>query len=93
MKNNCPFCDVPCGNYWCPYTQSIIEEKAEEDMKKSELKRLIFERLEFNYSHPEANSRLAEELVQLIEQAGMLPPRVHLPVIGISDNAWESEET
>lgn len=87
----CPFCETPCGNYWCPYTESIIEQEVQEDMKKSELKKLIFERLEFNYSHPEANAKLADELVALIEQVGMLPPRVHLPAIGISDNAWESE--
>jgi hypothetical protein len=31
------------------------------------------------------------EVLELIEKAGMLPPRCELPKLGISDNAWESE--
>ena len=27
-----------------------------------------------------------------IEQAGMLPPTVRLPIFGVMDNAWEPED-
>ena len=33
-----------------------------------------------------------ESILQLIEQAGMLPPRIELPTLGTSDNAWEPED-
>lgn len=32
-----------------------------------------------------------ESILELIEEAGMLPPRTDLPKLGISDNAWEPE--
>lgn len=32
-----------------------------------------------------------ESILELIEEAGMLPPRCDLPKLGISDNAWEPE--
>lgn len=63
----------------------------EEVVKKSDLKKLIFETLEKTYSHPEGNAKLADELVAVILQAGMLAPRIYLPTLGISDNAFESE--
>jgi hypothetical protein len=31
-------------------------------------------------------------ILSLIEGAGMLPPRIELPQLGTSDNAWESED-
>jgi hypothetical protein len=34
----------------------------------------------------------AESIMEMIEKAGMLPPRIELPKLGISDNAWEPEE-
>lgn len=34
----------------------------------------------------------AEYIIDQIEKAGMLPPRCELPKLGISDNAWESED-
>jgi len=33
-----------------------------------------------------------ESILELIEEAGMLPPRCDLPKLGISDNAWEPED-
>lgn len=33
-----------------------------------------------------------EYILELIEKAGMLPPRAELPKLGISDNAWEPED-
>jgi hypothetical protein len=32
-----------------------------------------------------------DDLLKEIENQGMLPPRCELPKLGISDNAWESE--
>ena len=32
-----------------------------------------------------------DDLLKEIENQGMLPPRCELPTLGISDNAWESE--
>ena len=32
-----------------------------------------------------------DDLLKEIENQGMLPPRCQLPTLGISDNAWESE--
>jgi hypothetical protein len=81
----CPFCITPCGTKWCPYTE-------DEDMKRSDLKKLIFEKLELTYSHPEGNAKLAEEILQTIEGAKMLPPIAQLSKLGISDNAWEPED-
>ena len=34
---------------------------------------------------------MAETILKVQEEAGMLPPRCQLPTLGISDNAWESE--
>lgn len=33
-----------------------------------------------------------DDLLSEIENQGMLPPRTELPKLGISDNAWESED-
>lgn len=33
-----------------------------------------------------------DDLLNEIESQGMLPPRTELPKLGISDNAWESED-
>lgn len=32
-----------------------------------------------------------DDILREIENQGMLPPRSDLPKLGISDNAWESE--
>jgi hypothetical protein len=34
---------------------------------------------------------MAETILKVQEESGMLPPRCQLPTLGISDNAWESE--
>lgn len=31
------------------------------------------------------------DILTLVEEAGMLPPRCQLPTLGTSDNAWELE--
>jgi len=33
-----------------------------------------------------------DDILKEIENQGMLPPRCQLPTLGISDNAWESED-
>lgn len=33
-----------------------------------------------------------DDILKEIENQGMLPPRCQLPALGISDNAWESED-
>lgn len=61
-------------------------------MKRSEAKLEIFYTLEKQYSHPEANIKIAEEILSALEEAGMLPPRAKLGTLGIEDNAWEPED-
>lgn len=56
-------------------------------MKRSEMVEIIWKRLGPLGVGEEACS----EVLELIEKAGMLPPRCELPKLGISDNAWESE--
>ena len=77
----CPFCTIPCGTEWCAYTEK------EEDMKKSEVVELIWKRL----GPLGISEETCAEILNIIEKAGMLPPRAHLPKLGVSDNAWEPE--
>jgi hypothetical protein len=86
----CPFCIVECGRSWCPYNEP--EEDTEAKVKRSDMRKIIFETLESGWSHPEANAKLAEDILVAIERAGMLPPIAFLPKLKISDNAWESEQ-
>lgn len=63
-------------------------------MKKSEVIRIISDYTwecyeKSNYIFDYFDSR---ELLEKLEQAGMLPPRTDLPKLGISDNAWEPED-
>lgn len=90
MSNmECPFCSVPCGTKWCPYNE---QEDTEGKVKRSDMRKIIYETLESGWSHPEANAKLAEDILVAIERAGMLPPIAFLPKLKISDNAWESEQ-
>jgi hypothetical protein len=34
---------------------------------------------------------IAERLVEIIEESGMLPPRIQLKLLKFSDNAWDPE--
>lgn len=59
-------------------------------MKRSEMIEIIQEYIDNQvyydyYVNPES-------ILELIEKAGMLPPRCKLPKLGISDNAWEPED-
>lgn len=76
----CPFCITPCGTEWCPYTE-------EESVKKSEVVELIWKRL----GPLGIGEETCAEVLNIIEKAGMLPPRAHLPKLSVSDNAWEPE--
>jgi hypothetical protein len=76
----CPFCITSCGAKWCPYTE-------EEDMKKSEVVELIWKRL----GPLGISEETCAEVLNIIEKAGMLPPRAQLPKLSVSDNAWEPE--
>lgn len=57
-------------------------------MKRSEMVNLIWDRL--------SPLGIAEEtcvdILTIIEEAGMIPPRCDLPKLDISDNAWEPED-
>lgn len=86
---SCPFCAEPCGTSWCPYNQ---DEDTEVEVKRSDMRKVIYEALESNWSHPEGNAKLAEDILCAIERAGMLPPITFLPALKISDNAWEPEQ-
>lgn len=76
----CPFCITPCGTEWCPYVE-------EEEMKKSSVVDLIWRRL----GPLGISEETCIEVLDIIEEAGMLPPRTTLSNLGISDNAWEPE--
>lgn len=56
-------------------------------MKKSEVVELIWKRL----GPLGISEETCAEILNIIEKAGMLPPRAHLPKLGVSDNAWEPE--
>lgn len=59
-------------------------------MKRSEMIKIIESYIDHQtYYDFYINS---ESILELIEQAGMLPPRCELPKLGISDNAWEPED-
>lgn len=34
----------------------------------------------------------SEEVLDIIEKNGMLPPTVNIPAFGVKDNAWEPED-
>lgn len=56
-------------------------------MKRSEMVSLIWDRL-----YPLGiGEETCADILTIVEQAGMLPPRCQLPKLGISDNAWEPE--
>jgi hypothetical protein len=57
-------------------------------MKRSQMVEIIWDRL---YPLGIGEDTCADVLT-LIEQAGMLPPRIELPQLGTSDNAWEPEQ-
>jgi len=61
-------------------------------MKRSFVKKEIFEILEKVYSHPVGNAILAEDILCHLETLGMLPPRTKLGALGTEDNAWEPED-
>jgi hypothetical protein len=62
-------------------------------MKRAEVVKEIFYKLEQFHSHPEANAELANQILNTVEQLGMLPPRYDFMVgtMRASDNAWEPE--
>jgi hypothetical protein len=92
----CPFCITPCGTEWCPYTE-------EESMKKSEMIDCIkgdLARMDLDFLHGRNLDKtsyhdrvemLSGYFILFAERYGMLPPRAHLPKLGVSDNAWEPE--
>lgn len=57
-------------------------------MKRSEIVDLIWDRL----SPLGIGEETCRDVLDIIEKAGMLPPRTDLPKLGISDNAWEPED-
>ena len=61
-------------------------------MKRSEmiaiLENIINSKLYQDYLFGEDDLK---DVLDAVEQAGMLPPRCDLPKLGISDNAWEPE--
>lgn len=57
-------------------------------MKRSEMVEIIWKRLGLIGISEETCS----EVLALLEEAGMLPPRTKLEALGIEDNAWESED-
>lgn len=62
-------------------------------MKRSEmlavLEKVINSKLYQDYLFREED---LNDVLNAIEQAGMLPPRCELQKLGTSDNAWEPEE-
>ncbi len=50
-------------------------------MKRAEVVKEIFHKLEQFYSHPEANAELANQILNTVEQLGMLPPRYDFMVV------------
>lgn len=48
-------------------------------MKRSEVKKEIFELLECVHSHPEGNASLAESILLHLETLGMEPPSIKEP--------------
>lgn len=57
-------------------------------MKRSEMISLIWDRL----SPLGIGEETCIDVLDIIEEAGMLPPRTDLSKLGISDNAWEPED-
>ncbi len=62
-------------------------------MKRSEALVRIFETLEMAFSHPEGNAKLAEAVLQTVENMGMLPPltkedSAYNPTLDVK---WEDE--
>ena len=57
-------------------------------MKRSKIVNLIWDRL----SPLGIGEETCSDVLDIIEKAGMLPPRTDLPKLGISDNAWEPED-
>lgn len=70
-------------------------------MKKSEFKKRLAECLESSSLASVANEdcvkfkkaldSTVEDLFITIEKCGMLPPTIKIPIFGVSDNSWESE--
>lgn len=86
--NSCPFCSTPCGTKWCPYNET---ESTECSLKREDMKKVIFNKLESANHHPDANEKLADEILSEIEKAGILPPITFLSKLKASDNSWEQE--
>jgi hypothetical protein len=56
-------------------------------MKRSQMVEIIWDRL----SPLGIGKETCADILTLVEEAGMLPPRCQLPTLGTSDNAWELE--
>lgn len=57
-------------------------------MKRSEMIEKIAKRL----SPVGVSEPTCEEVLSIIEEAGMLPPRTKLDKLGLEDNAWDPED-
>ena len=69
-------------------------------MKRSEALKLIDETynkfvqdwLKADIGNLEGFDPLNERVLKALEQAGMLPPTIRIPPLGVTDNAWEPED-
>jgi hypothetical protein len=62
-------------------------------VKRSEALQIIEENL--SSYHPISSSdfeSISKNILQSLEEFGMLPPRAKLGTLGIEDNAWENED-
>lgn len=57
-------------------------------MKRSEVVDMIYERL----IPLNVGKDICNEIIEIIEKAGMLPPRTKLGELGVEDNSWEPED-
>lgn len=62
-------------------------------MKRSEMVNILEKAINSNlYQDYLFDEEMISEVLDTIEQAGMLPPRTKLGTLGIEDNAWEPED-
>jgi hypothetical protein len=93
----CPFCITPCRTEWCAYAdeEEVVKKSEMIDYIKDDLARMDLDFLHGRNldktTYHERVELLSNYILLFVEKYGMLPPRAHLPKLGISDNAWETE--
>lgn len=84
----CPFCITPCMREWCSYTEEAVKKQ---DMAGKIASVILNHNCEKMQIDRKLALQIAETILRLQEECGMLPPRIALPKLGAIDNAWETE--